>query len=99
MEYVISDHAIIVSAPNQIACDLDDEKVILNLDSGVYFGLDAIGAHIWHLIQEPKSVAEIQNLLLAEYDVNRETCRRDLLALLRDMAAQKLIEVRDGTDS
>ena len=34
--------------------ELDGEAVILNLDTGIYFGLDAVGTRIWRLIEERK---------------------------------------------
>lgn len=70
---------------------------MLNLTSGIYYGLDAVGARIWNLIQEPRTVNEIRDVLLREYDVETERCERDLLAILQNLAAAGLIEVRDET--
>jgi len=40
------------------------EAVILDLKSGVYYGLNDVGTRIWHLIQEPKTLNEIQDAIL-----------------------------------
>ncbi len=48
---------------DQISCDLAGEAPILNLKSGVYFGLDAVGARIWSLLQKPVMLAEICDAL------------------------------------
>jgi hypothetical protein len=61
----------------------------------VYYGLDAVGARIWSLIQEPRTVNEIRDILLEEYEVEPERCERDLLALLQKLADEGLIEVKD----
>jgi hypothetical protein len=61
--------------------------------------LDAVGARIWELIQDPRTVNEIRDALLEEYDVEMERCERDLLAFLDQLAAETLIEVRDDTHS
>src|SRR2546430_12237463 len=45
----------------------------------VYYSLDAVGSRIWALVQSPRSVREIRDTLLAEYDVPAERCERDLL--------------------
>ena len=71
--------------------------MILNLDSGMYFGLNAVGARIWNLIQEPRTVRDIRDLLLEEYEVDRERCENDLLALLDRLAAEGLAEVKYET--
>ena len=96
---MISTSSVVVVAKDQVSSDLGEEVVILNLKKGMYYGLDEVGARIWNLIQEPKAVDEIRDLLLDEYDVEPERCERDLLALLEELVAENLVEVRDGTDS
>jgi hypothetical protein len=55
---------VVVASDDQISRDLDGEAVILNMKSGVYCGLNEVGAHIWQLIQEPMSVGHIRDILL-----------------------------------
>jgi len=50
--------------------DLAGESVLLNLSTGTYFGLDAIGTRLWHLVAEHGSSALVIETLLAEYDVD-----------------------------
>src|SRR5439155_25926548 len=95
MKELISGHSIVVVAKEQVSCDLGGEAAILNLQNGVYYGLDPVGARIWNLIQEPKGINEIYEILLKEYNVDPDRCERDLLALLQKLAAEGLIEVRD----
>ena len=80
---------------HQVSSELDGEAVILNLESGTYFGLDEIGARIWSLLQEPKSIVEIRDTLLDEYEVEADRCEEDLLALLEELKAAGLIESGD----
>lgn len=98
MERIISGRSIAVAVKEHLSCDLAGEAVILNLKSGVYYGLDHLGARIWNLIQKPAIVKEIRDTLLKEYDVQPDTCERDLLALLERLAAEGLIEVRDTSE-
>jgi hypothetical protein len=67
------------------------------MKNGVYYGLDALGARIWNLVQEPRAVSEIQNTITDEYDVEPERCARDLFDLLEKLLAEGLIEVKDAT--
>lgn len=87
----------VVAAKEQVSCDLAGEAVILNLKNGVYYRLNPVGARIWNLVQEPKTVNEIQDVLLKEYEVQADRCGYDLRALLQELAAEGLIEVRDAT--
>jgi hypothetical protein len=91
----ISSSAVAVAMDHQVSSQLGDETVILHLEDGVYYGLDPVGTDVWHLLQEPRLVAEIRDRIVEEYDVDAERCERDLLALLRDLAQRRLIDVRE----
>ena len=81
-----------------MSTDLGGEEVaILHLEAGEYYGLDTVGARIWGLLQEPRSVGEVRDILVSEYEVAPDRCESDLLALLQRLADEDLIETRDGT--
>ncbi|MEA5507532.1 PqqD family peptide modification chaperone [Halotia wernerae UHCC 0503] len=95
----ILESSVVVADREQIFSDIGGEAVILHLKTGIYHGLNEIGARIWTLIQEPKSVKDIQHILLEEYEVEVERCDRDLIALLKDLLAAGLIEVKNETSA
>ena len=95
MEHTISDQSLVTIAKEQISCDLADETVVLNYKDGIYYGLNTIGAFVWGLIQQPKTVSEIQSSIINEYAVERELCEKDLVELLEQLASKGLIEVKD----
>lgn len=74
------------------ARDFDGELVLLDLAKGSYYGLDAIGARLWKGIALGRTVAEIADELVPEYDVELSTLRADLLDLLRDLQTKGLVE-------
>lgn len=90
---------IVVAAKNQVACELGDEAAILNVTTGVYYGLDPVGATIWKMLGEPTTVADIRDALLRTYDVDAGRCERDLVALLEKLDVEGLVELRAGHDS
>jgi hypothetical protein len=71
----VSISSIVVAVKDQLSCDLAGEAVILNLKSGMYYGLDPVGARIWQLIQVPMAVKHIQDTILDEYDVEASQVR------------------------
>lgn len=77
--------------------NLQGEEVILNLNTGVYFGLDPIGTRIWHLIHEQQSLQKVLGTLLEEYAVTEVPCTQDLLNLVVQMRKKGLVEIGDGT--
>ena len=90
----LSPATIVVSNKRSAACDLDGEMVILQLDSGVYFGLNGVGASIWNYIQEKRSIDDVIRQMMVEYKVARATCEPEILALLQNMASHGLVDVR-----
>jgi hypothetical protein len=82
--------------PDVIFRVLDDEAVLLNLKTGTYFGLDAVGTRIWQLLTEHRSLARVLDLLLEEYDVDRGPLEQDLLALVDQLCSKGLGEIASG---
>lgn len=91
----LSANSTVVLAEDQVSSDLGGEAVILNLKDGRYYGLDAVAARVWKLIETPRRVADVRDILVDEYDVESDRCERDLLALLQRLADERLIEVSD----
>jgi hypothetical protein len=87
-------HSVVVASDEQVSCELAGEAAILNLKNGSYYGLNTVGATVWDLLKKPISVRELCNALLERYEVEPQRCADDLLALLRDMIEQGLIEVK-----
>ena len=87
--------ATVQVSAQQVSTELDGEMAILSLQNGVYYGLDPVGARIWELVQEPQIVSAVRDQIVSEYEVSPEVCEADLLALLGDLHAAGLVEVRD----
>jgi hypothetical protein len=92
---MISPSSTVVAVREQVSSDLAEESVILNLKSGVYYGLNAVGTWIWNQLQQPKTVSSLQEGMLGKYNIDPELCQRDLFALLQDLVSAELIEVKD----
>lgn len=81
-----------VSIPAQVmARTVGDETVILDLASGTYFGLDPVGARIWQLMGDDRSLAEICATMLEEYEVEREQLETDVLRLTGELLERGLV--------
>ena len=73
--------------------ELQGEAVLLNLKSGIYFGLDPIGTRIWQLFAQHDTLSEIVQVITGEYDVARDRCEADLVALVTELERQGLIRL------
>ena len=83
----------VCAVPDQVTCDLSGEAVILQLQDGIYYGLNPVGACIWNLIQTPKTISEVRDAILDEYDVTPEQCEADVRALVAEMKEHALVTV------
>ena len=77
--------------PHVVARVVGHETVILDLESGTYFGLDNVGARIWQLLEAGKSLPEVCDVMVQEFEVSRDELERDVLALAGDLLDKKLI--------
>jgi hypothetical protein len=84
---------VVVVAPSQVSTEIDGETVVLELARGTYFGLSEVGASIWRLLQHPRTVDEISEAIVSEYDVELERCRSDVISLLTEMERSGLVEI------
>lgn len=89
----VSINSIVSAGRDQVSADLANEAVVLDLKSGTYFGLNPVGARVWQLLQSPRPIHVVRDVILDEYEVEPARCEQDILDLLNDMAARGLIEV------
>ena len=94
MSETISKSSTVSGAPGQVSSTVEGEAVILNMETGVYYGLNPVGAWVWEALQTPQTVAQLLDGLVAEFEVDADRGEQDLVALLEDLAAAKLIEVK-----
>jgi hypothetical protein len=71
--------------------ELDGEAVLLNLDSGVYFGLDEVGTRVWALLVEHGTLERVCSQLMEEYDVEPAVLEQDVSRLVEEMRHKGLV--------
>ena len=79
-----------------IARELSGETVLLNLESGIYYGLDAVGTRIWQLIVQGCTIASVCDTMLAEYDVAPDVLRGDIVRLVGDLRERGIVTPRES---
>lgn len=68
---------------------------MLGVKKAVYYGLDEVAAQIWDLIQTPAIVADVRDTIVSEFEVDVDTCERDLVAFLSELDRHGMINVVD----
>lgn len=89
----ISTKSIIRHIEDIVVGNIDDEKVMMSVEKGVYYSLDPVGSCVWELIERPVKVTELIDVLLLKYDVSREICEQDVLAFLEELHESGILQV------
>ncbi len=85
----------ILSIPPQVMSRLvDDDTVLLDLESGMYFGLDGVGKRIWDSVAEGCSIGEIAAIITAEYEVEEARAQADVIEFTGDLVTRGLLEAQ-----
>jgi hypothetical protein len=84
--------AVNVKIANDVVWNaLDDEIVILNLASGVYFSVGGVGRRFWELIAQGVSADAAIPELIAEFDVDIDRLKTDLDSLIDQLRSEGLV--------
>jgi hypothetical protein len=81
-----------------VESQVGDEVVLLHLTNGVYFGMDAIGAMVWHGLKNGTPASDILTSLLLEFDVAPEVLELDMRNFLNDLIANDLVKVQHSVE-
>ncbi|MBS0247533.1 MAG: PqqD family protein [Proteobacteria bacterium] len=68
-----------------LSAKIGDELVMMSATNRHYVGMSEVGARIWELIEQPRSLDDVCTLLLDEYDVAPQVCRGEVEAFLREL--------------
>jgi hypothetical protein len=76
-----------------LAADVGGKHILMNVDKGIYIGLDDVGKNIWERMEEPQTMASLCDSLSAIYDVpDRPGFERDVAAFIEDLRLHGLVE-------
>ena len=78
--------------------EIDDETILLDIQSGKYFGLDPVGTRMWQLLRQHGALRPVYEIVLSEYEVAPERLETDLLALTETMIEKGLAKIQTPTE-
>jgi hypothetical protein len=80
-------------SPDVVFRNLEGEAVLLNLQSGVYFGLNETGTMIWNILAENASLNDACARIVQEYAVEPDLAKSDLLKLTAQLLEKGLVTI------
>ena len=93
--FTIDLNTTVTHSDHLLTTELDGETVMMSLTQAAYFGLDTTAQRIWNLIAKPCRVSEVVVILMAEFDVARDVCERQVCAFLTELNKEGLIRIVD----
>ena len=73
--------------------DLNGDAVLLQLDTGEYYGLDNVAHRMWQLLSEKRDLEQVRAVLLAEFDVDAGQLSQDLEHFVEELVDCQLLKV------
>lgn len=92
-EFRLTKNSVISAVDDVIDSEIDDELVMMNIDTGDYFGLNDVATAVWLKVRETTTYSDLIESLIEEFDVKPEQCETEVNELLTQLNAAKLIEV------
>lgn len=91
----LTNNPTFIRSSDIVEADIDGEKVMMDIESGHYYGLDVVASRIWQLLEQPLSLNVLVDTLTSEFDVSPEKCREDIEPFLNDMLENNIISLQD----
>ncbi len=85
-------NAKIVRNEEIVSSSMDNDTVMMSIELGQYYGINPVGGRIWELLAQPRTAAVVCDMLMEEYNVPAEECRRDVLEFLGQLFEKKLVK-------
>jgi len=76
-----------------LVSNMNEEKVMMSIQNGKYYNLGRVGGRIWELVEQPLTIRDIADQLVAEYEIDRETCENQVTAFVLRMLNEGLLKV------
>jgi len=86
--------AVLKIPPQVMSRPVGDETVLLDLESGTYFGLDGVGQRIWSSVEAGETLGDAVDAIVAEYEVDRDRAEADVIAFAANLVERGLLATR-----
>ena len=87
----MTDTTVLSRRAGLMTADMNGSAVMMDIMTGKYYNLGAVGGRIWELLEDPMTIAALVQKLTDEYDVSAETCRADILPFLDTLLERGLL--------
>ena len=94
----LTQETIIRRSDALLSTSLGEDVVMMDVEQGAYYGLEAVAAHIWALTEQPLSVGSLCERLVTEYQISPEQCQQEVVAFLAELLNRHIVQIHTQTD-
>lgn len=76
--------------------EIEGEAVLLNIRTGVYFGMNPVGTGIWRIMEKKKNLEDVLESMLENFEIDRKTCEQDLAEFVGRLEKNDLVSIENG---
>jgi hypothetical protein len=87
----IASNQLLQRQPDMVFSHIDGEVVMMSIETGEYYGLNPVASRIWELLEMPHTLHQLIDKLMQEFDIDKATCRNDVMPFLDRLMEKKLI--------
>ncbi len=88
---MVVEDTVFSATPECVACEFGEGVALLDTVSNQYFSLNAVGHFIWQQLDEPRSIAQITDRIIAHYGIDRARADQDVRKLMGQLAEHRLV--------
>jgi len=78
-------------SPDVVISEINNESVIMNLNTGIYFQVNELGSFIISELKNYQNIAMLQEKIILSFDVSAEACKDDLENFLEILLEKNLL--------
>lgn len=94
---MVWDNQLVIRREGLLEAEVDGEIVGLHVEQATCYGFNSTATRVWQLLVQPRRKAELRDLLLQDFHVDRQVCEVQLEALLQDLQREGLVEIKAST--
>ena len=95
---VIIGNQILQRHPDMVFSHIDDEVVMMSVETGEYYGLNPVASRIWEILEKPYTFDQLIDMLLQEFDIDESKCRNDVTGFLNQLIEKLLVVDKNLND-
>ena len=77
-----------------VVSEINNESVILNLKTGIYFQVNELGSYIVSELKQYSTFESLNNKITEDFDVSPNKCEKDLLSFMKDLERKDLLHYK-----